>query len=598
MKKDNSTHVPQRDKIKEKLLIRELQWTDKQKRFIELALRKETRIIFCSGPAGSGKSLLAVYCGLRHISEKRVSEIFYVRSAVESSDARIGFLPGTVEEKMRYYNLPFYDKLDELLPKTEVEQLRKEERTSAFAVNFARGASWNAKCVILDECLPGYTYIITRSGKKSLFAIERDFRLKGIAPEVLTFNEFFEFFEWKPIEKIWSNGKREIMEIRAGLRKIHCTPNHRILTVSGWKRADEIRRGDVLVSNGKALSWNSAILNDDQLQIFLGSYLGDGHVQPTGGLNKARLGVTHGAKQEKYCEWKAQMFGKTCKRVEKNGFAQNLAFKFCTQTFPLPGPLPCGKKLSCPTWIVEKLDARALAIWYMDDGHINEAGNRIVISTCSFDAKSNKNFVKKLQSFGVSCKVTKYFKKNRNRSYYSISINAEGTKKFLEIVSPYMHPNLAYKSYLSVGEYKWDNKFHRYNGYSCSEVRKLNKTQNVFDLHVKDNHNFLVTPFGKLSANSGIVVHNCQNSTSRDVITILTRLGKFSKCFVLADPMQTDLSNGRSGGFEKIAKLFDDQESRDNGIFNFNFDKSDIVRSDLVRFLVSKLETLNSVNHQ
>ena len=61
-------------------------------------------------------------------SEKKVSDITYIRSAVESSDASIGFLPGSADEKMAFYNLPFMDKLDELLPRCEVEKIIKEAK--------------------------------------------------------------------------------------------------------------------------------------------------------------------------------------------------------------------------------------------------------------------------------------------------------------------------------------------------------------------------------------------------------------------------------------------------------------------------------------
>jgi phosphate starvation-inducible protein PhoH len=66
----------------------------------------------------------------------------YLRSAVESSDRSLGYLPGSAEEKLRFFNLPFLDKLDELLESTRVEKLEQEGRISMFPVNFARGMNW------------------------------------------------------------------------------------------------------------------------------------------------------------------------------------------------------------------------------------------------------------------------------------------------------------------------------------------------------------------------------------------------------------------------------------------------------------------------
>ena len=56
----------------------------------------------------------------------------YLRSAVESSDKSLGFLPGSAEEKLRFYNLPFLDKLDELLLDTKAEKLEEEGRVKCF----------------------------------------------------------------------------------------------------------------------------------------------------------------------------------------------------------------------------------------------------------------------------------------------------------------------------------------------------------------------------------------------------------------------------------------------------------------------------------
>jgi len=151
IKKDTSPLIHQRDKIKNYLTIKELNWSEKQKEFIKLALDKKTKVIFITGPAGSSKSILAVYSALKLLNEKRISDIIYIRSAVESSEKGLGYLPGSLDEKMHFYNLPFLEKLDELLPKNEIQILQKDERVKMFPVNYARGLNWNAKCVIMDE---------------------------------------------------------------------------------------------------------------------------------------------------------------------------------------------------------------------------------------------------------------------------------------------------------------------------------------------------------------------------------------------------------------------------------------------------------------
>lgn len=168
-KQDKSEKVHQRNKISEKLEIKDLNWTEKQKEFMKMALDKDVKVILVNGPAGSSKSILATYCALKLLDSKLVSDIIYIRSAVESSDSKLGFLPGDADEKLHFYNIPFLEKLNELLPKSSVNLLENEKRISMYPVNYARGMSWNVKCVIMDECqnssLKEIITIMTRLGK-------------------------------------------------------------------------------------------------------------------------------------------------------------------------------------------------------------------------------------------------------------------------------------------------------------------------------------------------------------------------------------------------------------------------------------------------
>jgi phosphate starvation-inducible protein PhoH len=137
--------------IKTQIKLNQLPWTPKQKDFFRVALHPDTKIVFVNGPAGTSKTILSVYCALQLLNMKAINNIMYLRSAVESSANSLGFLPGSAEEKLKFYNLPFIDKLDELLVSAKPEKLEELGRVSMFPVNFARGMNWEAKCVILDE---------------------------------------------------------------------------------------------------------------------------------------------------------------------------------------------------------------------------------------------------------------------------------------------------------------------------------------------------------------------------------------------------------------------------------------------------------------
>jgi phosphate starvation-inducible PhoH-like protein len=151
-KSDTSPVIPQKNKIKTGLTILEKQvLTDKQKEFLTLVENRDTKMIFVSGPAGTSKTYLAVLASLRLMNERRVSDLIYIRSAVESSDSKLGFLPGESGDKMAPYLAPLVEKLDELLPHCETNLLQLEGRISTVPVGFLRGLNWNAKAIIADE---------------------------------------------------------------------------------------------------------------------------------------------------------------------------------------------------------------------------------------------------------------------------------------------------------------------------------------------------------------------------------------------------------------------------------------------------------------
>ena len=171
-KTDKSPLIPQNDKLRGELsIIDRMPLTEKQKRFLELALDKETKMIFVSGPAGTSKTFLAVLASLKLINLKRVSDIIYIRSVVESSDNKLGFLPGEASDKLAPYIQPLIEKLTELLPKGDIDHLQKEGRIDSIPIGFLRGLNWNAKCIIADEAqnctFKELTTLITRTGEFS-----------------------------------------------------------------------------------------------------------------------------------------------------------------------------------------------------------------------------------------------------------------------------------------------------------------------------------------------------------------------------------------------------------------------------------------------
>ena len=93
--------------------------------------------------------------------------------------------------------------------------------------------------------------------------------------------------------------------------------------------------------------------------------------------------------------------------------------------------------------------------------------------------------------------------------------------------------------------------------------------------------------------NKIVVADEAQNFTFKELTTLVTRLGEGSKLIICGDFMQSDI-NGRTG-FKEMFGLFSDEDSVQNGIHSFSFNRTDIVRSKILKFIISKLETHKKV---
>ena len=113
------------------------------------ALRRSD-IIFVIGPAGTGKTYLAVAAAVSSLKQKKVSRIILARPAVEAGES-LGFLPGALEEKVDPYLRPLYDALQELLESERLARLQSMKVVEVAPLAFMRGRTLNDSFVILDE---------------------------------------------------------------------------------------------------------------------------------------------------------------------------------------------------------------------------------------------------------------------------------------------------------------------------------------------------------------------------------------------------------------------------------------------------------------
>jgi phosphate starvation-inducible PhoH-like protein len=107
-------------------------------------------MVFGIGPAGTGKTYLAVAQAVAALLNKQVSRIVLTRPAVEAGE-RLGFLPGTLQQKIDPYLRPLYDALHDMLDPERIERLVEKSVIEIAPLAFMRGRSLNESFIILDE---------------------------------------------------------------------------------------------------------------------------------------------------------------------------------------------------------------------------------------------------------------------------------------------------------------------------------------------------------------------------------------------------------------------------------------------------------------
>jgi phosphate starvation-inducible PhoH-like protein len=119
-----------------------------QKRYIDAMRLKD--VLFGIGPAGTGKTYLALAMGVHYLLKKKVERIILTRPAVEAGE-RLGFLPGDLQEKVNPYLRPLYDALYDMLERDHVLRLLARDHIEIAPLAFMRGRTLNDAFIILDE---------------------------------------------------------------------------------------------------------------------------------------------------------------------------------------------------------------------------------------------------------------------------------------------------------------------------------------------------------------------------------------------------------------------------------------------------------------
>jgi Phosphate starvation-inducible protein PhoH, predicted ATPase len=122
--------------------------TPTQRRYLEALQNHE--LVFGIGPAGTGKTFLAVAVGLHYLWQKKVSRIILTRPAVEAGE-KLGFLPGDLQDKVDPYLRPLYDALFDLADADKITRMLEKRIIEVAPLAFMRGRTLSEAFIILDE---------------------------------------------------------------------------------------------------------------------------------------------------------------------------------------------------------------------------------------------------------------------------------------------------------------------------------------------------------------------------------------------------------------------------------------------------------------
>jgi phosphate starvation-inducible PhoH-like protein len=151
-----------------------------QEHYIELLTNQTKHIVFATGPAGTGKTMLAMLAGIKAFKEGQVSKLILTRPAVGVDDERHGFLPGNINAKMEPWTKPLFDVIQEYYSPREVARMLEEQVIEISPLAFMRGRTFKGSWVVADEmqnATPGQIkMLLTRLGEGSKIVVTGDTR--------------------------------------------------------------------------------------------------------------------------------------------------------------------------------------------------------------------------------------------------------------------------------------------------------------------------------------------------------------------------------------------------------------------------------------
>ncbi|RHJ92420.1 PhoH family protein [Parabacteroides bouchesdurhonensis] len=149
--------------------------TDNQQKLVKAF--EENDLVFATGPAGSGKTFVAIALAVKALKNKQVRKIILSRPAVEAGE-KLGFLPGEMKDKLDPYLQPLYDALQDMIPGAKLKEYMENNVIQIAPLAFMRGRTLNDAVIILDEAQNTTTHqikmFLTRLGMNAKMIVTGD----------------------------------------------------------------------------------------------------------------------------------------------------------------------------------------------------------------------------------------------------------------------------------------------------------------------------------------------------------------------------------------------------------------------------------------
>lgn len=566
--KDNSPRVHQMDKMKAPVRIKEYEWTEKQKEFIKLASDKETKILFVNGPAGTAKaqpldSVVITPNGPQKMMDIKVGSLVYNRHG--RTVEVLGVYPQ--EAKKDIYEVTFDDGtktrcckehlwlgFDEDTLKAQMNILGTgskknvtwgvytledvinllENPSKKFVVPNCRMVDFKENYNPINPMSLGFFFACGSVDKNRVVFDDYQPKIK-VLPTVLRFEKVLNIKvrsneEYYFLERIWNNNKDRIP-----VEYLHTSMMNRVKFLygffGGFKQAWNLcsKKQFFQIETDKSLLINDVIYMIRSLGAKVFVSREETDYLP---IYKIEVECPHLYVD---LDWS---------RRDKP-FSN---FEFCQEMVKYVESIKRVSTEHCQCILVDDPEH----VYLTDDFVVT---HNTILQTYVGLLLMNENKVRQIiyvRSLAESASKGMGF------------LPGESSDKFKPFAAPF------------------EDKLNELLG--GADVNKLIAEKRAEAIPI----NFLR---GKSFNSCLINLDEAQNFDVKELTTALTRVGRFSKMIVCGDTMQSDI-NGKSG-FKKMLEIFDDEESRNNGVHVFTFTKDDIVRSGIVRYIVEKIESAN-----